>query len=97
MGPSEESPGHVIYLLDSKRVIVAAKIRVWEDLFPGPKNEPRHVWFADEHDEPAVAKPDLATAAPVSAPVPVTAPLPAVRRSLEPTPPIPGRQAYGGL
>mgnify|MGYP003688411697 FL=1 len=52
MGPSEESPGHVVYLLDSKRVIVAAKIRVWEDQFPGLKDEPRPNWLEND-DDPA--------------------------------------------
>jgi hypothetical protein len=46
LGPSEESPAHVVYLLSSRRVITAAKIRVWEDQFPGIKGN-RFVWFND--------------------------------------------------
>ena len=35
MGPSEVSPGSVVYLPRSSRVVVVAKLRVWEDQFPG--------------------------------------------------------------
>ena len=46
LGPSEESPAHVIYMLSSRRVTTVAKIRVWEDEFPGLKGE-RYSWFTD--------------------------------------------------
>ena len=47
LGPSELSPGHVVYLLSFRRIETRAKIRVWEDQFPGIKGD-RYTWFADE-------------------------------------------------
>ena len=44
LGPSEECPAHVVYLLSSRRVVTVAKVRVWEDSFPGIKGD-RYVWF----------------------------------------------------
>jgi hypothetical protein len=46
LGPSEESPAHVVYILSSRRVVTAAKIRVWEDQFLGIKGS-CYVWFSD--------------------------------------------------
>ena len=72
LGPSEVTPGHVCYLLSSRRVTVVAKIRAWEDEFPGIKGE-RYHWFADEtpvltHGTEGV--PALPPSAPPSAPLP---------------------------
>jgi len=69
LGASEESPAHVVYLLSSRRIVTAAKIRVWEDQFPGIKGS-RYVWFDDMHAE---SVPDIAdNAVPADAAVPLT-------------------------
>ena len=71
LGPSEISPGHVVYLLSSRKVATRPKIRVWEDQFPGLKGC-RYVWFPS----------DIAsTAAPTAAPPPLSqTPLPSPSR-----------------
>ena len=53
LGPSEESPGHIVYLTARSKVIVVPQIQAWEDEFPGVKGD-RFSWFADE---PAAAAP----------------------------------------
>ncbi|MBM4098126.1 MAG: DDE-type integrase/transposase/recombinase, partial [Planctomycetes bacterium] len=47
LGPSEVSPGHVVYLLSSRRITTVAKIHPWEDQFPGIAGE-RYSWFTDD-------------------------------------------------
>ena len=42
LGPSEVSPGHVVYLLSSRRITTVAKIHPWEDQFPGIAGERGH-------------------------------------------------------
>ena len=56
LGPSEESPAHVIYLLSSRRIDTRPKIRVWEDEFPGIRGE-RYAWFADSTGADGVVPP----------------------------------------
>ena len=51
LGPSEVSPGHVVYLLSSRRITTVAKIHPWEDQFPGIAGE-RYSWFADDATPP---------------------------------------------
>ena len=51
LGPSEVSPGHVVYLLSSRRVTTVAKIHPWEDQFPGIAGK-RYSWFADDTTPP---------------------------------------------
>ena len=51
LGPSEISPGHVVYLFSTKAVQVVAKLRVWEDQFPGLKGH-RYTWFNDSEPLP---------------------------------------------
>ena len=51
LGPSEVSPGHVVYLFSTKAVQVVAKLRVWEDQFPGLKGH-RYTWFNDSEPLP---------------------------------------------
>ena len=46
LGPSEESPASVVYLLSSRRVTTVAKLKVWEDQFPGIDGK-RHHWVID--------------------------------------------------
>ena len=59
MGPSEQSPAHVVYLLKSKRIVVSPKIRVWEDRFPGLKGC-SYTWF-DDHSNPVDESPHLSS------------------------------------
>ena len=44
LGPSELSPGHVIYLISARTVVTRPHIQVWEDQFPGLKGV-NYVWF----------------------------------------------------
>ena len=47
LGPSEVSPGHVVYLLSSRKVQGVAKLsKVWEDNYPGVSGD-RYVWFPE--------------------------------------------------
>jgi hypothetical protein len=49
------SPGHVVYLLSSRRVTTVAKCKPWEDQFPGLAGE-RFIWFSDfDADVPQLA------------------------------------------
>ena len=62
LGPSERSPGHVVYLLSSRRVATVAKLLPWEDQFPGLKGEPGYTWFPDSMlplDDASPAVPSL--------------------------------------
>jgi hypothetical protein len=34
IGQSAEIPGHVVFMLTSRKIQIVAKIRVWEDKFP---------------------------------------------------------------
>ena len=63
LGPSEVSPGHVVYLFAAKVIQVVAKIRVWEDQFPGLKGH-RYSWFPSSESLP----PDSGIADSTSAP-----------------------------
>ncbi|EOD36170.1 hypothetical protein EMIHUDRAFT_226763 [Emiliania huxleyi CCMP1516] len=63
LGPSEVSPGRVVYLFASKVIQVVAKIRVWEDQFPGLKGH-RYSWFPSSESLP----PDSGIAESTSAP-----------------------------
>jgi transposase InsO family protein len=62
MGPSEQSPGSVVFMPRSSRIVVVAKIQVWEDQFPGLTGH-RYDWFPTagrptaqtEPEAPAVA------------------------------------------
>merc|ERR1712078_210525 len=63
LGPSEVSPGHVVYLFAAKVIQVVAKIRVWEDQFPGLKGH-RYSWFPSSESLP----PDSGIAESTSAP-----------------------------
>ena len=68
LGPSEVSPGHVVYLFSTKAVQVVAKVRVWEDQFPGLKGH-RYTWFNDSEPLPPDAGvPDSASAPPLDQP-----------------------------
>ena len=58
LGPSELSPGHVVYLLSTSKVVVVPNVRVWEDEFPGIKGD-RYTWCFD-FDVSVVASPDVA-------------------------------------
>src|SRR6056297_1483400 len=71
LGPSEESPAHGVYLLSSRRIVTAAKIRVWEDQFPGIKGS-RYVWFDDMHAESVPDVADNAVPTEAAADVPLT-------------------------
>ena len=46
LGPSEEGQCHVVYVFALRRVLPVAKIRVWEDEFPGLRGD-KYVWFPD--------------------------------------------------
>ena len=35
LGPSEEGQCHIVYVFALRRVLPTAKLRVWEDQFPG--------------------------------------------------------------
>ena len=65
LGPSEASPGHVVYLLSSRKIAVRPKIRLWEDQFPGLKGC-RYVWFPSDL-EPTTPPPTTASVAPHTA------------------------------
>ena len=45
LGPSEETPGSVVFLLSSRRVTTVPRVRVWEDNFPGVKGHSPYTWF----------------------------------------------------
>ena len=47
LGPSEESPGHVVYSPSARKVRIVPSVRVWEDQFPGVKGH-QFTWFADD-------------------------------------------------
>ena len=47
LGPSEEGQCHVVYVFALRRVLPVAKIRVWEDEFPGLRGE-KYRWFPDD-------------------------------------------------
>ena len=84
LGPSEISPGHVVYLLSSRKVVTRAKIQVWEDQFPGIKGV-QYVWFPEEHppSQPSEGRPLTVTHDP--APMPsATSPAPATAPSAAP-------------
>ena len=49
LGPSEESPGHVVYSVASRKVRVVPRVRVWEDQFPGVNGD-IFVWFPSDED-----------------------------------------------
>ena len=51
LGPSEISPGHVVYLLSARKVTTLPHIVVWEDQFPGLKGV-NYTWFPSA-DAPA--------------------------------------------
>ena len=46
LGPSEEGLCHIVYVFALRRVLPTAKIRVWEDEFPGLRGD-RYRWFPD--------------------------------------------------
>ena len=46
LGPSEAGSCHVVYVFALRRVLPTAKIRVWEDEFPGLRGQP-YRWFPD--------------------------------------------------
>ena len=47
LGPSEEGQCHVVYVFALRRVLPSAKIRVWEDEFPGLRGD-KYKWFPDD-------------------------------------------------
>ena len=47
LGPSEEGQCHVVYVFALRRVLPVAKIRVWEDEFPGLRGD-KYRWFPDD-------------------------------------------------
>ena len=53
LGPSEESVGHVVYVFALRRAMPIAKIRVWEDEFPGLRGQSTYRWFPDAELEGA--------------------------------------------
>ena len=46
LGPSEEGQCHIVYVFALRRVLPTAKIRVWEDEFPGLRGD-KFRWFPD--------------------------------------------------
>jgi len=77
LGPSEESPASIVYLLSSRRITTTAKLRLWEDQFPGIDGM-KHLWFADgdaRDDEPPRA-PSNAPASHLPPPPPAAPPPP---------------------
>ena len=44
LGPSEEGQCHIVYVFALRRVLPTAKLRVWEDQFPGLRGH-RYAWF----------------------------------------------------
>ena len=44
LGPSEEGLCHIVYVFALRRVLPTAKLRVWEDQFPGLRGL-RYEWF----------------------------------------------------
>jgi transposase InsO family protein len=73
LGPSEVSPGHVVYLLSSRRVTTVAKCKPWEDQFPGLAGE-RFIWFSDfDADVPQLAATSSPEGLPASHVPPLTA------------------------
>ena len=78
LGPSEESPAHVVYVLSSRKVHTVAHIRVWEDRFPGVRGE-TFDWFPPDAladgaagAAPSAAAPLPAAAAPVAPATPAS-------------------------
>jgi hypothetical protein len=65
LGPSEVSPGHVVYLLSSRRITTVAKIHPWEDQFPGIAGE-RYSWFTDDTPPLPSEGPAVPTAVPTA-------------------------------
>jgi hypothetical protein len=47
LGPSEEGQCHLAYVFALRRVLPVAKIRVWEDEFPGLRGD-KYRWFPDD-------------------------------------------------
>ena len=47
LGPSEEGQCHLAYVFALRRVLPVAKIRVWEDEFPGLRGN-KYRWFPDD-------------------------------------------------
>ena len=47
LGPSEEGQCHLAYVFALRRVLPVAKIRVWEDEFPGLRGD-KYKWFPDD-------------------------------------------------
>ena len=47
LGPSEEGQCHMVYVFALRRVLPVAKIRVWEDEFPGLRGN-KFRWFPDD-------------------------------------------------
>ena len=97
LGPSEVSPGHVVYLLSSRRITTVAKIHPWEDQFPGIAGE-RYSWFADDATPPPpegptvprVARDGPSTSVPEASSAPDTSDAaPPAASPLSPPPPAP--------
>lgn len=47
LGPSEEGQCHMVYVFALRRVLPVAKLRVWEDEFPGLRGD-KYRWFPDD-------------------------------------------------
>ena len=47
LGPSEEGQCHMAYVFALRRVLPVAKLRVWEDEFPGLRGD-KYRWFPDD-------------------------------------------------
>ena len=77
LGPSEISPGHVIYLISARSVVTRPHIQVWEDQFPGLKGV-NYIWFPDTN----------APSLPVTVPPPQPVSNPTSSGST-PSPPVP--------
>ena len=73
LGPSEISPGHIVYLLSSRKLATRPKIRVWEDQFPGLKGH-SFAWCPPDSDDLPSCPPTPAQEGPAvtspSAPIP---------------------------
>ena len=92
MGPSETSPGHVVYFPANRSVRVCARVRCYEDRFPGTPGT-QYTWFPSEEDDPPVGQ--MPTTAPVTPPPDLALPPPPSSGAPAPLPALPA-PAQGG-
>ena len=95
LGPSEQSPGAVVYVLATRKIEVHAHLLAWEDRFPGIKGE-HYAWFppsdanqpspASETAPPPPPPPPLHGSSPPPSSAPAQPPAPVLPPTLTPAP-----------